>query len=273
MSQAQENHGSPYLEETAKPAAAAKGPSVDSTLTKGLRILETLAASPRPIGVSELSRELGLTKSNVFRLLQTLSVSGYVTSTKDRRYRATMKVWQVGHSVADNIDLRDLAQPVMQRMSESTHETIYLAVPDGLNIIYLDKIDSDRPIRSATRIGGGAPIHCVGTGKAILAQRYPRMRERLAGNLQKYTDRTITTIRGLDAEMAETRARGYAIDTGEFHEGIRSYGAAICLPDGRPIGAIGISVPEVNLRDGDEDRYCELVRSAAISMTRQLASS
>lgn len=118
---------------------------MDSTLTKGLLILETLSRSKGGRGVSELSRELGLTKSMTFRLLQTLSVLGYVRSSQSKQYSATMKVWQAGQSVIDGLDLPKVAAPHMRSLSESTGETIYLAVPDGVSVIYIDKIESTKP--------------------------------------------------------------------------------------------------------------------------------
>lgn len=260
------------MTDNANPTNSKRPTKIDSTLSKGLMILEALAASHEAKGVSELARELDLTKSNVFRLLQSLSALGYVGATEDKKYRATLKVWQVGRAIVDNVDLRDLATDALRELSEQTHETIYLAVPDGLNVIYIDKIESAQPIRSWNPIGGSAPIYCVGTGKAILSLRYERLRERLSGHLRQYTDRTITSLRLLDIEMARTRERGFAIDNGEFRDRIKSYGAAICLPDGRPVGAIGISVPEVNLEPGDEERYCALVRDAARDVTARLSS-
>lgn len=147
---------------------SAPAPKVDSTLSKGLMILEALAQSGGAKGVSELARELDLTKSNAFRLLQTLTHLGYVRHGEDRNYAATLKTWQIGRQVVDNLNLRDLAGPEMRWLSQETRETIYLAVPEEFSVIYIDKIDSLQPIRSWNRIGGEAPLHCVGTGKAIL---------------------------------------------------------------------------------------------------------
>lgn len=243
---------------------------LDRTLTKGLSVLEALASAPGPRGVSDLARELDLTKSNVFRLLQTLVALGYARATEDRQYRATLKTWQVGRAVIEGYNLRDAARPAMQMLSAETGETIYLAVREGLSVVYIDKIDSTRPIRSWNPVGGTAPIHCVGTGKAILAAEYDRLRDSVLATLRPHTDRTIVTAEALDADMARTRARGCAVDRGEFRDRIRSYGAAITLADGSVAGAVGVSVPEVNLRDGDETRICDLVRLAAEDISRRM---
>ncbi len=248
-----------------------KAPKVDSTLSKGIAILENLAATRGGKGVTELSRELDLTKSNTFRLLQTLTTLGYVKHLEDKTYAATLKTWQVGRALVENLNLRVVAAPELTHLSQETGEAIYLAVPEGLTVVYIDKVESLKPIRSWNPVGGSAPIHCVGTGKAILANCYKRMREKLDGNLDRYTDNTLTTLAELDADMAETRKRGYAFDRGEFRDRILSFGAAVLLPDGEPIAALGISLPDINMDPGGEKQLGILVQNAADSVSRKLS--
>ena len=246
------------------------GPRVDSTLSKGLAILETLTGKKSGIGVSDLSRELGLTKSNTFRLLQTLTALGYVRREPDRSYAATLKAWQIGRSVVENLNLRAAASRMMLFLSEQTRETIYLAVRDGLNVVYIDKIESTKPIRTWNPIGGAAPIYCVGTGKALLAEDYRLLRDQVVAALQPYTDRTITDAAALDKDVAATRLRGYGFDTGEFRPNVLSFGAAVHLPNGEAVGALGVSVPDINLGEGDCDRIGALVQHAARSVSEDL---
>ncbi|MEM8948591.1 MAG: IclR family transcriptional regulator [Pseudomonadota bacterium] len=249
---------------------ATKPVRVDSTLAKGLQVLEALARSKTGKGVTELSRELDLTKSNTFRLLQSLSVLGYVKSSASKLYAPTMKVWQIGQTIIGHLDLPTLAAAQMQALSKETGETIYLAVPDGLSVIYIDKIDSTKPIRSWNPVGGSAPLHCVGTGKALLAANYGDLREQIRGHLTKFTDRTITSIKRLDEDVDATKARGYAIDTGEYRERIYSFGAAIRLPNGDAIAALGVSVPDVNLEGSKQATICESVFRAANAVSEAM---
>lgn len=246
------------------------GPRVDSTLSKGLAILEKLTTARAGMGVSELSRELGLTKSNTFRLLQTLNTLGYVRQEPDKTYSATLKTWQVGRSVVENLNLRSAASRMMSYLSEETNEAVYLAVRDGLNVVYIDKIESTKPIRSWNPVGGSAPLHCVGTGKAILADEYRMLRARIAGSLERFTDKTITDIGALDKDISAARLRGYAIDAGEFRQNTYSIGAAIRLPNGATAGALGVSVPDVNLRDGDLEKIGAHVQHAARAVSESL---
>lgn len=243
---------------------------VDSTLSKGLTILEHLSAVRGGLGVSELSRQLGLTKSNTFRLLQTLSALGYVRHQPDKTYSATLKMWQTGRQTVENLNLRAAAAPMLKYLANETTETVYLAVRDGLNVIYIDKIESLKPIRSWNPIGGTAPLHCVGTGKSMLAESYPVLRDAMAMALTRFTERTLTDVAALDKDMAATRLRGFAVDTGEYRANIYSIGAAITLPDGDVAGALGISVPDVNLAEGDVERFGALVKHAATATSNAL---
>lgn len=250
-----------------------KEPKVDSTLSKGLKILENLVAAQSGKGVTELSRDLGLTKSNTFRLLQTLVTLGYVKHSADKTYAATLKTWQVGRASIENLNLRELAAPEMKYLSDETGETIYLAVLENHAVIYIDKVESLKPIRSWNPIGGSAPIHCVGTGKAILAANYGTMRDSVMDKLTKHTDKTHTTITSLDDDMKLTLKRGYAFDTGEFRDRILSFGAAITLPNGEAIAALGISLPNINLQQGGESQIGEAVSHAARNVSEKLARS
>lgn len=246
-------------------------PRLESTLSKGLVLLETLTSAQAGMGVSALSRATGLTKSNTFRLLQTLTTLGYVRREPSKTYRATLKTWQVGRRVVEGLNLRPVAAPMMAYLAEETRETVYLAVRDGLQVVYIDKVESLKPIRAWNPIGGTAPIYCVGTGKAMLAEDYAQLRDQVCEGLQAHTDRTLTSLSALDRDMAATRLRGYAIDTGEFRPNTLSYGAAIHLPDGQCVGALGISLPDINLATGDGPRIGALVQHAARSVSESLA--
>ncbi|MEM9250655.1 MAG: IclR family transcriptional regulator [Pseudomonadota bacterium] len=246
-------------------------PKLDSTLSKGLLILETLATAKGGRGVTDLSRELGLTKSNTFRLLRTLAHLGYVEHQDDRTYAATLKTWRVGRALIETDNLRELAAPEMSYLSEETGETVYLAVREGLSVVYIDKRDSSKPIRSWNAIGGTAPLHCVGTGKALLAAEFEALQGEIAAHLTGFTDRTLTTMAAVRTDVAQTLRQGYAFDRGEFRERILSFGAVIALPDCAPVAALGLSLPDVNMPANGEDRMGGLVLHAARAVSQKLA--
>ena len=252
-------------------SATGREPQVNSTLSKGCAILEHLIRARQAKRVSEISRELGLTKSNTFRLLQTLMQLGYVRQDAKRHYAATLKTWQVGRAYVESLNLRKLAAPEMVYLAEQTDETVYLAVPEDFRVIYIDKIDSPKPIRSWNPVGGEAPIHCVSFGKCIIATNYDAFRSKFSEPLPRFTDRSITTFAKLDTDVQATRARGYAHDRGEFRDRVEGFASAIILPDGEAVGSIGVSLPDVNLAKRGEERTAALVVHAAASITRKLA--
>ncbi len=263
-------------EEPADPpagAARSDSPRVDSTLSKGLLILENLSASAGAKGVTELARELGMTKSNVFRLLQKLSALGYVKQTEGKHYSATLRTWQMHLQVMARLNLREIAAPEMRELWQQTREVIYLAVVENRSVIYIDKIEGPESVRSWNPIGGMAPVHCVANGKSILAANYEAMRGSMVGNLTRYTDRTLTNMKALDADVAATLERGYAFDRGEFREHVCGCGAPIFLPGDKAIASIGVSVLESHLSKGSVEKLGALVREAAARITERLANS
>ncbi|MGD9944676.1 MAG: IclR family transcriptional regulator [Burkholderiaceae bacterium] len=214
------------------------------TLVKGLNVLEALARSGEPRGVTELAQELGLLKSNVHRLLRTLAARGYVRQQgASGRYFCTLKLWELGSGLTENIDVVTVARPQLTELARLTNETIHLSVLDDGEVIYVDKIDSPQPVRAYSRAGGRAPAYCVATGKALLAHMDGARFNPSAGPLQAHTERTITDPAVLDRELRKVRENGYAINRGEWRESVGGVAAPIFGSHGQCVAAIGVSGP------------------------------
>lgn len=230
---------------------------VDTTLVKGLALLEELAASPRALGVTELGARLEMNKSSVHRLMQTLCRAGFAVQDAERGgYRAGLKLWRLGHQVMDRNGLQRLAVGAMDGLVRLSGESVHLSMREGLRTLYIDKRDSDQPVRAYSERGGTAPLHCVATGKVLLAYEYPALRAAiLAAGLERFSDATIIDMGELDHEMATIRGQGYAINRGEYRADVTGIAAPILLPTGTIIAAIGISGPISRLT---EERMREL---------------
>lgn len=226
-----------------KQAASLVPMRVDSTLHKGLQILEALATSPRSLGITELSLLLELNKSNVHRLIKTLHAMNYVIQNDDRRYRATMKLWKLGSSVMSHANLVQLCIGEMNKLAQRTGESVHLSVLDGLRVLYIEKIDSAQSVRAYSERGGNAPLHCTATGKVLLAYAYEALREPISKMLDKHTIKTITSIRALDGEIPAIRSNGYSVNAGEYRADVGGVAAPIFDADGKNLAAIGISGP------------------------------
>ncbi|MBS0445882.1 MAG: IclR family transcriptional regulator [Proteobacteria bacterium] len=220
---------------------------MNTTFVNGLALLEALAHAGGPCGVTELARELGLTKSNVHRLLRTLSERGYVSSASGR-YEITLRLWELGVEVLDKLDVKRVALDPMEKLAALTGETVHLSILDHGEVVYIDKVDSPQPVRAYSKIGGRAPAYCVATGKALLAHSAAAVVDAVARDLRRHTPNTITDAAELRAELRRAVEQGYAINRGEWRDGVCGLAAPIRDGRGRVIAAIGISGPVDRLK-------------------------
>ncbi len=239
---------------------------VDKTAAKAFALLETLAASSAPRGVSELARSLRLAKSNVHRHLSTLVALGYVKRSDKGVYEPTLKCWSVGVEVLNRLDLRRVARPHLEWLATRTDETVHLTILDHGQIVYIDKIESTHPVREFTRIGARAPAHCTATGKVLLA-----FRDELPSQpLQRFTRHTIRDLRRLKAELVAVRRQGYAINLGEYGAHVNGVAAPVADHTGSVVAALVISGPAERVRAETLRLFTPLVVSAASAITQAL---
>lgn len=244
---------------------------MDTTLLKGLALLEVLATRDQPSGVTQLADELGLMKSNVHRVLQTLAHAGYAKKEPaGGRYECTLKLWELGARVAERLDVRTVAQPYVRALAERTSETVHLSVLDGYEVLYLDKIDSPQPVRSYSRIGGRAPAYAVATGKALLAHAPQDALKDLAKKLVRHTPRTITGLEALLKDLRRVRETGYAINRGEWRESVHGLASPVFDGTGQAAAALGISGPGERLNSKRIREYAPVVMEAAANVSRAL---
>jgi len=243
---------------------------MDKTLVKGLEMLETLAQSDSARGVSELARELGLTKSNVHRTLQTLCAAGYARKDEaSGNYECTMKIPRIAAAILGRVDLKRAAEPFMQAVAAVTEETVHLSILDDIDVFYVHKIDSPHPVRAYSEISGRAPAYCVATGKALLAFEEGDPVQRF-GRLAAHTSRTLTSHEALRQELAQIREQGFAVNRGEWRESVGGLAAPIFEASGRVAAAIGISGPNERLRSARIKAFTPDVLRAARRISEAL---
>jgi IclR family transcriptional regulator, KDG regulon repressor len=245
---------------------------MNNTLIKGLALLEILSHSGRALGITEMATRVGLGKSNVHRLLQALVELGYVHRDEATgTYAATIRIWELGSAVLENLDVRRHAEPWMQWLLERTRETVHLSVLDGDEVVYVHKLDSPEPVRAYSKVGGRAPAYAVATGKAMLAFRSDAQLQALARRVVAHSPRTITDPADLAREVERIRSQGYAINRGEWRESVGGVGAPIRDPAGRVIAAIGLSGPIERMRPSSFKSLAVDVVEAATGVSAALA--
>lgn len=245
---------------------------MDKTLLKGLSVLEAIVEMQGELRVIEdIAGRVGLSRSNTHRTLQTLIHAGYVERDADNGgYRATMKLFALGVRQLNRLDVRRLAPRVMADLARRTGETIHLSVRDGLEVIYVDKIDSEHAVRAYTMVGGRAPAHAVATGKALLSAESPAFLELLPPQLPGFTPATVVDAARLRDELARAARDGYAVNRGEWRADVGGLAAPIFNGFDRPVAALGISGPLGRLAPAQMRRLAPMVVEAAAGLSRAL---
>ncbi len=247
---------------------------MDKTFLKGLVLLEAMAKHERGSGVTELANQLMLNKSNVHRLLQALVHQGFARKNEDTgRYELTMKLWELGSGVANRLDVRLESLPFMRELAEQTQETVHLSILDGIEVLYIEKIDSPQPVRAYTTVGGRSPAQCVATGKALLAWAQEDTLNSIKNRLKPYTPRTVVKFGELRRELEQIRERGFALNRGEWREQV--VGAAAPIHDGRGqvVAAVGISGPAERLDEARLMQAGQTLMAVAAQISRRLGYS
>ena len=247
-----------------------------AVLDRSLDLLEALADAPAgaPLGVSELARRAGVTKSAAFRILANLERRGYVAKDAvSARYTLGTHLVYLGERSLGAIDLRAAARPALEALQRRFGETVNLGVRDGAEVIYVDMIESFHGLRMSARVGGRDYLHSTALGKAILAFLPSAERDRLLhlpGELPARTERTITDPVKLRAELERVRERGIAEDHDENEVGARCLGAPIFDHRGVVAGAISVSAPDSRLDDARAAEVAAAVRAESAAITRRL---
>jgi DNA-binding IclR family transcriptional regulator len=236
---------------------------------KAIKVLEFIAESGRDVSLTEVANSLGMPKTTVFRYLQTLSATMFLSHDADRdRYGIGMRFRNLARTDGSMHRLRQVAVPVMRELNQTFNETINLAIESDGQIVYIEIIESTRTLRMQARVGSRNPLHTTALGKAILAHLSDTARDALlARGLPEQTYRSIVDSSVLRRQLKEIRARGYAIEIGENEESAMCIGVPILDDLSYPIAAISLSAPEQR----QTDELIESAGSALLTAGRKIA--
>jgi IclR family transcriptional regulator, KDG regulon repressor len=242
-----------------------------STVAKTLRVLESFSYAEPVLGVSEISRKLGIGKSSVHRALSTLLEHGYVSKTPDDRYRLGLKLHEMGQLVVAGIRLHEVAHSPLERLRADCQETVHLAVLDGIDVVYLERFESAGLARLLHRVGLRVPAYVTSSGKCMLAFGDPATIELvLAGGLKRRAPRTITSKAMLLDTLQRVRHDGFAVSVEESEPKVTSVGAPVFGRDGRCIAAVSIVGPSMRFDIDHIPRYVRQVRRCAMAISEAM---
>lgn len=255
---------------SAEPSTNGGGGAVErrSPVTKALQMLEWMAESgEQHWGIRQAARGLDLPPSTAHRTISMLENAGALTSDEEGRYSFSLDLIRLASRVALDLPLRRAAMPHMRELVERTNETAYLGLynSDRMRMMYLDRVQSDHPLRYVLPLYEWMPMHAGAGAEAMLAFLPEQERESILteANLQAVTEETVTDPGELRRELAEIRGRGFVMTRGRLIEGAAGLAAPVFGPDDRVVGGLVLALPEVRLKPKDADSLGhELVRCA-----------
>ncbi|WP_128374397.1 IclR family transcriptional regulator [Streptomyces cavernae] len=235
-------------------------PEVKSAV-RTVAVLELLAArGDRPARLREISEELGVPRSSMYALLQTLVDHGWVrTDATGSLYGIGIRALLTGTSYLDGDRRVRMVRPYLDEASDASGETIHLARLDGSDVVYLATRESHEYLRTISRVGRRVPAHAGALGKALLAERDDDELPLPDGPLPALTENTHTDRAGLIADLGAVRERGHSIDREETVPGIAGFGFALRY-DTPAVDAISCSVPVTRLTAAHEQRIVSVMR-------------
>ncbi len=225
-------------------------PTGAAALAKGLYLLDVIGEAPAPPRFRDLQLATGLPKGTLARMLNTLLTFRLIRQEEsDNTYRLGHRLFELAHRVWESFDLRGAAAPALDRLAEETRETAALCAIDNGEVLYIDQRSRGGPYGFRIEIGRRAPLHCTAGGKALLAFAQPHEQRAIFDRvkLERFTEATFTEEEALGADLALTRARGYAVSLEEHLAGVASVAAPIFDHTGRAVAAIGVFGPSSRL--------------------------
>jgi DNA-binding IclR family transcriptional regulator len=225
--------------------------------------------------VTELARRLGLHKSTASRLLATLQRRGLVEQDEESgKYRLGLVVIRLAERAERTLDLGRIALPELERLARATRETVTLGIADGDACLTVAQVDGPNMVACPDWTGRTTPLHCVASGKVLLAAMAERDVLRITRpGLPARTARTITGLEALLEELARVRRRGYATAFSEWIEGTNGVAVPVADARGRVIASIGVWGPAFRVTAGRVAEIVASARAAAAAVTIRLGGA
>lgn len=240
---------------------------------RALDILLLYSQDQPELSISEIARHVELPKSTVHRLLTALQHKGFIQQNpENQKYGLGMVLMHLGHLVAEQLDIRRLARPLMRHLERETGETVNLNVARDGHRVCIEKVESHQDVRHFVEVGKQLPIYCGASGKVLMAYMEPDEVEEIVRRtgLSPYTSRTIADPEALRQELAAIRRRGYATSASERVEGASSVSAPVRDSTGRVVASLTISGPSFRFTPEKVLDFVDKVLQAASELSRIL---
>ena len=245
------------------------------TNLRNLLIIETLVESGGPMTAAELGRHVGLPKQTAHRLCNVLIREGFLTREPDgKRLRPGRRLRSVGSGVLHASWSHMARRQILKGIAAEVGETVNLVAPSVSGMRYVDRVETDWPIRVQLPIGTEVPIHCTASGKAFLGSLPDQARKTLVGSLTlaKYTPNSHTDRKALLDDAMRSADRGYALDEEEFIMGMNAVAVPVTDGQGRYVASLAIHGPKPRLSTESAIARVDIIRAGAVALRNALFS-
>jgi IclR family KDG regulon transcriptional repressor len=242
-------------------------------IDRALDILELLAFEREGLGVTEIGNRLGLHKSTVHRILAAMGERGYIEKLADTgRYKIGIKLVELSSARLNSVELKTEARGYLWQLTSKLNATTHLAILDGTDAIYIDKVDVVNNIRLYSQIGLRIPVYCSALGKSLLSGLSDEELENIVSkcSFKRFTGRTITNKEELIKQVRAVRSKGWSVDDEEHDEGIRCLASPVYDYRGKVIAAVSVSGPNAILSAENDEANGSIVCETALNISKRL---
>jgi DNA-binding IclR family transcriptional regulator len=233
---------------------------------RALAMLEAASQAADGLSNAEISRKLNIPKSSASYILRTLETQGYLSrDAESGKYRVGLKILSLSRGALGGMDVRSVALPIMRRLTQQTGVTCHLAVLDGAEAVYIEKVEPEGFIRMDTWVGRRMRVHATSVGKAIVAYIPAEHLEEIVrkSGMERRTPKTIVTLPRLLKELEKVRMQGYAVDDEENNLGARCVAAPVFDERGAILAGLGLSGTTQQVSPQTMPRILEALKDSA----------
>lgn len=239
-----------------------------SSIGRVLEIIEAVAKAERPLSPADLAYQLDIPKPSIHRLLTLLEGDGYVQLNMRGLIVPGDRMLDIALGVLYSGRFKAPRQAILKRLTAEIGETCGIAIPNGSEMIYYDRVQSDRPLQMYLPVGSHTPVWCTSSGKLYLSSLSKERRQRIINNLplRQYARNTLTSAATLEAALLKTRADDLGTDNEEFVDGLVACAVPISGRDGRLFACLFAHAPLISKSLDELLTYTPLLREAAIEL-------
>lgn len=246
-------------------------PPTGPVATRVLHLLTGFTPKRPAMTLSEIARQAGLPLSTAHRMVGELVDWGALERGADGGYRVGLRLWELGSLAPRGLGLRERALPFMEDLSQITHENVQLAVREGAELVFVERIAGSGAVPVRTRVGGRFGLTLTGVGLVLLAHAPVEVQQEvLAGPVVRYTPHTVTDPSRLRAMLADVRTRGFSVSDRQVTPDALSVGAPVADHSGQVVAAVSLVV-----RHGTASplALAPLVRTTSRAISRALGAT